>query len=241
MERRVITKNLTVRATIATVSAVAMAVLVMSASAASLGGIDVADLFAWSAPVTVPIPNALASDDFACSGSLHGQTDSIGNTWTDHGGDWRCLGSGEVRSQQRVTLGHATVDVGTSDQLTVSSVLTSISTQSGRSGPGLSFLSDGISHIYAIYERDLGRVTLGKREIALDTVIATATITDRATAEIRVEIDQPQIRVLVDGVTVISHAMTAVETLIFGPNTRFGLEADNDNQSRFDSFAIEAS
>jgi hypothetical protein len=146
-----------------------------------------------------------------------------------------------VRSQQRVTLGHATVDVGTSDQLTVSSVLTSISTQSGRSGPGLSFLSDGISHIYAIYERDLGRVTLGKREIALDTVIATATISDRATAEIRVEIDQPQIRVLVDGVTVISHTMTAVESLIFGPNTRFGLEADNDNQSRFDSFAIEAS
>lgn len=225
---------------IATGFAAALSALVVSASAASLGGFDVSDLFTWSAPVSISIPNAIALDDFTCSGALDGKADALGNSWTDHGGDWQCLGSGEVRARQRVSLGHATVDLGVSDDIFLITVVSSISTQPDRSGPGLSFLSDGVSHLYAIYERDQGRVTLGKREIALDTVISTVTIADRATAEIRVEIDQPEIRVLVDGVVVISHTMTAPETLLFGSNTRFGLEADNDNQSRFDLFRVES-
>ncbi|MGH8946363.1 MAG: hypothetical protein ACRDVL_09445 [Acidimicrobiia bacterium] len=233
------------RPTSRTISATAIAVVIgalaMTASATSLGGIDVADLFAWSAAVTVPIPDDIAADDFTCSGNLHGQPDDLGNVWADHGGDWQCLGSGEVRARQRLTLGHATVDLGVSDQVKVSAVLTSISTQPNRSGPGVSFLSDGISHMYAIYQRDQGRLILGKREIAIDTAMAAVTIADRATSEIRVEVDQPEIRVLVDGVNVISHTMTATEMILFGSNTRFGLEADNDNQSRFDWFRAESS
>lgn len=222
-------------------SLAALSALVINASAASLGGVTVADLFAWSAPVTIAVPSAIALDEFVCSGNLQGQTDSLGNTWTDHGGDWQCLGSGEVRARQRVPLGHATVDLGVSDQVTLSSFISSISTQAGRSGPGVSFLSDGLSHLYVTYRRDQGLITFGKREVALDTVIATAAVPDRATVEIRVEIAQPQIRVLVDGVTVITHTMTMTETLIFGSNSRFGLEADNDNQSRFDRFRAERS
>jgi len=229
------------RALAATAAAVAMSAVVMTASAASLGGIDVGGLFAWSAPVSVSTPSAIALDDFTCSGSLHGRTDSLGNVWSDHGGDWQCLGSGEVRARQRVPLGHATVDLGISNHVVVSAVLTSISNQADRSGGGVAFLSNGISHLYAIYERDRGVITLGKREIALNTVIVTAAVSDRATADIRVEVDQPEIRVLVDGVTVITHTMTAAETLLFGSNTRFGLEADDDNQSRFDLFRVEGS
>ena len=228
------------RALSATAIAVVTGALIMTASAASLGGIDVANLFTWSAPVTVPIPSAVAADDFTCSGGLHGRGDSLGKVWTDHGGDWQCLGSGEVRARQRVALGQATVNLGLSNQVMASAFVTSISPQAGRSGAGLSFLSDGVSHMYAIYQRDQGRIVLGKREIALDTVIATATISDRAATQIRVEVAQPAIRVLVDGVPVISHTMTAAETLLFGSKTRFGLEADNDNQSRFDWFRAEA-
>jgi len=218
-----------------------MSALVMTASAASLGGIDVGGLFAWSAPVSVSTPSAIALDDFTCSGSLHGRTDSLGNVWSDHGGDWQCLGSGEVRARQRLPLSHATVDLGVSDQVTISVFLSSISTQAGRSGPGIAFLSDGISHLFAIYERDTGLITLGKREIALDTVIVATAVSDRATADIRVVVAQPEIRVVVNGLTVITHTMTAAETLLFGANTRFGLEADDDNQSRFDLFSVEGS
>lgn len=217
-----------------------MAVVLVTASAASLGGIDVADLFSWSGPVSVSVPSPIGADDFACNGDLHGQSDDLGHVWSDHGGSWQCVGGGLVRARDRVPLGHATVDFGVSDHVYVTAAINSISTQNDRSGLGVSVLSDGGSHLYVIYERDQGRVTLGKREVALVTVLGTAPVSDRDAAVLRVEIDQPQIRVLIDGVSVITYTMSPVETTLFGGNTRFGLDADNDNQSRFDWFRAES-
>lgn len=229
------------KALMAVVAMVASAALAVTASAASLGGIGVADLFAWSSPVTISIPTPIAADEFSCAGNLDGQPDDMGNIWSDHGGDWQCLGSGVVRARQRVDHGHATVDSLTSDAVSISAGMSDISTQSGRSGGGIAFLSDGLSHMYVVYQRDQGRVVMGKREIAVDTVVATSPISDAGTVEITVEIDQPTVRVLVNGAPVLTHALTLSETVMFGSNTRFGLAADNDNSTRFDWFRGESS
>lgn len=225
----------------AVVAMVALGALAVTASAASLGGIDVADLFAWSSPVTVATPSPVALDQFSCAGELDGQPDDVGNIWSDHGGDWQCLGSGVVRARQRVDHGHATIDLATSDAVSISAGLADISAQGGRSGGGIAFLSDGLSHMHVVYQRDQGQIVMGKREIAVDTVITTAPISDLGAAEITVEIDQPTVRVLVNGAPVLTHTLTITETVMFGSNTRFGLASDNDNGTRFDWFLVESS
>lgn len=219
--------------------AVASAALVASASAASLGGITVADLFGWSAPVTVPVPGVVGFDHFTCSGDLAGKTDDYGNVWTDHDGAWRCIGSTEVDARQPRTLAHATVDLGVSDGVYLTAHISNVNAEPNRSGPGVAFLSNGVFQMFVIYQRDLGQITLGKFDGSRATLASTP-ISDRASAEIRVEIEQPEITVMVDGVVQLTYTMSALETTTFGGNIRFGMEADNDNQSRFDWFQAEA-
>ena len=216
-----------------------VAVAPLVAAAASLGGIYYADLFAWSSLTTVPIPTPVAEDDFDCRGALDGQTDSLGNVWTDHGGNWRCIGGSEVRAGRRVSPAHATVDVGGSDGVYVTVNLTRIVNRRNSGGPGVSLLSNGASHFFVIYERSAGQITLGKWDGSGRSVLATASISDRATAQIRVEVTLPQITVIVDGVTVLTYTMSSGEVSAFGSNTRFGLETDRDNWSRFDYFLVE--
>lgn len=227
------------KAVIATGLAASLSALVISASAASLGGITTADLFGWGAPVIVPVPVVVGFDHFACTGNLAGQTDDYGNVWVEDNGAWRCVGSSEVDSRQPRPLAHATVDLGVSDQVYLTAYISAVNTQANKTGPGVALFSNGAFHMFVVYQRDLGLITLGKFDGTRSTLTSTA-IPDRATAVIRVEIEQPDIRVQVDGVTVINHTMSATETLFFGSNTRFGLEADNDNQSRFDWFQAEA-
>lgn len=228
------------KAVVATVLGAFSAALVISASAASLGGITVADLFGWAAPVTVPVPVVVGFDHFTCAGNLNGKSDDYGNVWTDHAGGWRCVGSTEVETRQPITLAHATVDLGVSDDVYLTAHISSVNTQPNRSGPGVAFLSNGLSQMFVIYERDLGQITLGKFE-GTRTTLASTPISDRATAEIRLEIAQPDITVIVDGIVQLTYTMNGPETATFGGNTRFGLEADNDNQSRFDWFRVETS
>jgi hypothetical protein len=210
-----------------------------AASAASLGGIMAPDLFAWSSQVSVPLPTPVAEDDFFCRGPLDGKTDLLGNVWTDHGGRWRCANGTEARATRRVRFGHATVDVGVSDDVNITTYLSVVSNRRNRSGPGLSFLSDGIFHMFVIYERDQGRITLGKRDGAGRVDLVMVLIADRSTAEVRVQVRLPDLTVIVDGVTVISYTLTPGEVATFGSNTRFGLEADRDRRSRFDWFLVE--
>lgn len=223
----------------AVVAMVALGALAVTASAASLGGISVADLFAWSSPVTVATPSPVALDQFACTGNLDGKTDDYGNVWTEHAGNWLCVGSTEVKTRQPVTLAYATVDIGVSDDVYLTALVSKVSTQPNRSGPGVVFLSDGLVHMFVIYERDLGQITLGKFD-GIRTTLASTPISDRPAANIRVEIGQPDITVTVDGAVTLTYTMNALETAIFGGNTRFGMELDNDNQSRFDWFLAEA-
>lgn len=220
---------------------------VISAAATDLGGITVGQLTAYSAEVFIEPPPPpviiLAGDDFAgCTNTLDGWTDSVGNAWTDHGGRWQCLGNDVVRSQQRLPLAHASLDIARSDDIVISTVFSDISNQNGRSGGGLSLFTDGFFHMYAIYERDADRVTLGKSSPWANTALLSAPVADRDEGEMSVVIDRPTLTVLFDGVVVLTYdlnQLTQAEQDYFLSRTRFGLESDNDNQTRFESFRIE--
>lgn len=227
------------RALLAGGGVVAFVALLISASAASLGGISLTDLFAWSAPVTVPVPVVVGFDHFTCAGDLDGKSDDYGNAWADHGGGWRCVGSAEVDARQPQTLAHATVDLGVSENVYLTARISDANAQPNRSGPGVSFLSNGVFHMFVIYQRDQGLITLGKFD-GTRSILASTPISDRASTEIRVEIEQPTITVMVDGAGVLTYTMTTIETAAFGGNTRFGMELDDDNKSRFDWFQAEA-
>jgi len=210
------------------------------ATAASLGGIVSADLYAWSDAASVPVPTPIAEDDFDCRGFLDGRKDLYGNVWVDHRGRWRCAGGETARATRRVRFGQVTVDVGVSDRLNITTYVSSVSRRRNRSGPGISFLSDGRAHMYVIYERDRGRITLASRDRRGLRSLVTVPISDRDALEMRVELRLPDIAVLVDGAAVINYTLSAAELASFGSNTRFGLEADRDRWSRFDWFRVEA-
>jgi hypothetical protein len=55
-------------------------------------------------------------------------------------------------------------------------------------------------------------------------------------------IDQPTLTVVIDGAVVMTYDLfdlTSDEQGYFLARTRFGLESDLDNQSRFDNFRVE--
>ncbi len=210
------------------------------AAAASLGGITTPSLSVWSSVASIPLPVPVAQDDFSCTGAIDGRTDLLGNTWTDHGGRWRCANGTEARATRRVRFGQATVDVGASDNLALTTSIRSISNRRNRSGPGLAFLSDGLFHMFVIYERDQGRVTLAKRDGGGRVDLAVVPVADRAGLEMRVELRLPELTILVDGTQVVSYTLTPAELSTYGSNTRFGLESDRDRSSRFDWFLVEA-
>lgn len=212
------------------------------AAAASLGPIDLSDVSVLSKEVSVDSPIAITGDTFeGCHNRLEGWTDSLGNEWTDHWGVWQCLGGGLVRSRLRIPLAHATLDLGRSDGIIITTAFERVSTQSNRSGPGISLFSDGFFHMYVIYERDADRVTLGKWSPWSNEVLATAPMSGEV-AEMSVIVDQPALVVLIDGSQVLTYdlgQLTPGEQGYLLQQTRFGLEADRDNWSRFSSFRVE--
>ena len=246
MATQVKNRKRSARFVVATVIVAGLVALTVAASAASLGEINHASLFTASDADTAALPLAFDHFDF-CSGALDGDIEVVGNAWTGHSGNWRCRSnSSHARQQdQRVTVSSATVDVGQSDQLIVSTYLSRASRTAAGAGSGVSLLSDngapGNSHMYVVYLRGADQVILGKVDSSGDTEIASISLLPRSdTMDLVVEIIQPDITIKVDGITLTTYTMTAGEMATFGSNTRFGIEADLDRRTRFEWFQIEA-
>jgi len=213
----------------------------MAASAADLGGISTGRLAAWSVDVDIDIPDPpgpIVSTDFSgCSNFIDGWTDESGATWVSHSGNWQCLGSGVVRSQQRAALANLSVEIAQASGIRITTDISDISHQNNRSGPGISVLGDGAgSFLYAIYERDAARLTLG---VAGEPPFAAVTsVADTEAATMSVEILGDQLYVTF-GSNAIGPFDLSVEAPELIGNKWFGLVSDNDNQSRFDDFTIE--
>lgn len=246
MATKVKNRKRSARFVVASVIAAGLIVLTGAASAASLGGINHASLFTTSDADTFALPLAFDHFDF-CGGALDGDIDVVGNAWTGHSGNWRCQSnySRAIQTDQKVTVSSATVDVGQSDLLIVSTHLSRASRTAAGSGSGVSLLSDsgapGNLHMYVVYQRGADQVTIGKVDSSGDTEIASISLLPRRdTMDLVVEVIQPDITIKVDGITLTTYTMTAGEMATFGSNTRFGMEADLDRRTRFEWFQIEA-
>ncbi|MCZ6740420.1 MAG: hypothetical protein O7C01_11730 [Actinobacteria bacterium] len=231
-----------VRLAATVVVAVSLTVSAVVASAATLGGINPADLFGWSANDTVPLP--LAFDHFdGCLGDLNGDVDVVGNTWLAPSTNWDCqpANSRADNVAQNTTADSATVDVGQSDQVVVSTFMEQTSSTKAGAGSGVSLFHDGSSfHMYVVYQRGADQITLGKVDGSGDTeIISWSWLPRSETIEFLIEIDQPDITIYADSVLVATYTMTAGELTTFGSNTRFGMESDSDKRSRWSWFQVE--
>ena len=213
------------------------------ASAATLGGINSTDLFAWSANDTVPLPLAFDHFDDCTPGNLNNDVDVVGNTWLAPSTDWRCqpLNSRARNRIETTTADSATVDVGQSDQVVVSMFMERTSRLASGAGSGVSLFHDGASfHMYVVYQRGSDQITIGKVDGSGDTEITSWSWLPRSnTIELLVEIDQPDITIYADATLVATYTMTAGELTTFGSNTRFGMESDFDLRSLWSWFQIE--
>lgn len=218
-----------------------LAAAVLSASAASLGGINTASLFAQSGPASIVPP--IASDTFeGCHSHLDGWVDSVGNVWTSHEGNWTCVGSSVARNQQRVSVAHATVDTGLTDNISISTDIVRISSQKNKSGPGLALLDDGTNFIAVLFKREEGRLVLGvSRPSGFNLLAEVDPISDFDNVVLTAEIQQPLLTIKLDGTAVLTYDLNGLapadQTLL--TNTRHGLASDNDNWSHFGSFAVQ--
>lgn len=231
------------RYTTALVVALTSCAFALAASASSLGGITAGSLFAQELPVSIEPPDPpgpIVSTDFSgCSNFIDGWTDESGNTWTSHSGRWQCLGNDVVRSQQRVSFANLTVGIAQTSGIRVSTNIFDISHQRNRSGPGISLLGNSSGDfLYIIYERDSQRLLIGVT--GEEPFAPVAPIGDFDTGNISAEISTDlQLTVFFDSLTVGPFDLSTVAPGLVG-NNRFGLVANNDNFSRFDTFTIEA-
>lgn len=227
----------------ATVMAVSLIASALAASAASLGGINEAELFVWSANVS--ISTASVFDEFdSCSGDLHGATDSSGNAWHAPSGAWLCHPAHSHASNDSVaSIDSATIDAGSSDGLIVSTFLSRTS-QNGRDrASGLALFLDPATgfHMYVVYQRSTGEVIVGKVDASGNTQLAQwSYATNLNYVQLEVVITQPILEVAVDGTPLGTYDMTQ-EQAGLGANTHFGLESHGDRRSWWDWFKVEAS
>ena len=233
------TRPLFRHATVVTV-VVCFFVLGVVASAASLGGVNTSSVFSQQMDVQIDIPDPpgpLVSTNFSgCSNALDGWTDESGATWTSHSGNWQCLGNDVVRAQQRVDLGHATVNIDPINSgIRITTNFYDISSQNNRSGPGIALFGDGNGGlVYAIYERDNDQIIIGHRYSGGQSFSQFPFAGDLESGTMSVTVTGANLSLALDGQTIGSYVVPSY----FLDKYRFGLVSDNDNQSRFDSFTI---
>jgi len=223
--------------------AVGLIASAVAASAATLGGIGKADLFASSGTDSVELP--LVFDHFdGCAGNLHNDVDVLGNTWVAPSTDWRCqVANSRARNRNLTTAADtATIDVGSADHVVVSTLIERTSRTASGAGSGFALFHDAVSfHMYVVYQRGADQITIGKVDGSGDTEITSWSWLPRSDAvEFLIEIDQPTITIYADGALVGTHTMTAGELATFGSNTGFGIESDLDRRSRWSWFLVEA-
>lgn len=222
----------------------AVIALAVPAAAATLGGLRVDSIAAWSVPASVDVPSPyLVYDDFESyppGTDLDGQAVD-GFTWTADPGIWIVGDDGTVSTPRKQRFSAATVDVGRSDHLRIQASIENVSRIPNQSGPGLSFLAEGDQMLWVEYRRRAGRVVLSSYDPPpnVDTELASVAIGDRAALTLTVEIDQPVVTVKVDGATVLTYQLTSSQLAAYGDNTAHGMFSERDKTSVFTEFFIQ--
>lgn len=218
-----------------------LAVSTYAASAASLD-VESADLYATSKLLVVDLPLAYDHFDDCAGKELNLDPGLFGNIWWAQSNIWACEGnrSRVTTNDQNALHDSATVHVGQSDLITISTYLARTSRTANGAGSGLSLFHDGNTHhMYIVYQRGADQITLGKVDGSGDADIVSFDYLPRTdTMELVATIAKPDITVSANGTVLGTYTMTTGELSTFGPNARFGLESDGDRRSRWDWFEV---
>jgi hypothetical protein len=215
--------------------ATAVAAGLVPAGAASLGGLAVASVSVASMPVALDPPAPLANSEFDGVASLDGWIDGGGKLWAVATGRFRGQ-RGAVRSQDKTAWAMASVDLAVSTGITVSSLLSGVNDAPASSGVGLALLVDGAEFVSVAYDRDRQVIEVGTVIGGSSVVIGSTEAPDLASLVIAATIAEGQISVAIDGVELL---MVDVPSG-FESHTAHGIVADNDNQTTFEWWRVEA-
>jgi hypothetical protein len=100
---------------------------------------------------------------------------------------------------------------------------------------GLVFLAQGPSYLYAVYNTQTDRAEIHASASGL--LASSASLGGPGSLAFSVHVAQPTITVLVAGVPVVSHTMSAVEVATYGSHNRAGLIADS-RWAKFEYFTV---
>jgi hypothetical protein len=106
---------------------------------------------------------------------------------------------------------------------------------------GLTFDDDGTNGMYVVYtDVNGGSLFLYKAAGAITQIASVTGVGVVATADLRVETFDPTVKVYLNGTLWLAYTLTAAERTTFkaAANTRFGLIADADANTRFDDFRV---
>jgi hypothetical protein len=211
------------------------------ASAATLGGIRAAQLSSYSIATAPTVPVACVDDPFTAPNNtnLHGRVPPVGSgSWVVHSGPWRII-TNQANSNSNATARRATIaSCSANHALTVPLVFP---TGVRRAGVAVRTNNAGSLGFYVeIRNNTGGQVVIGRFIGNTATaVMRVSGIGTPASQTLRVEVQGATIRAYVNGTLRATYTMGFLEQLLFGGGRRVGLWANQDQQTRFESFLVE--
>jgi hypothetical protein len=178
-------------------------------------------------------PDLVVDDNFTGRENLNNRvppTVPAGEAWRVNDGRFR-VRNGVAESRNNPP-SRATVGTGLSDEFTVHTQIVQLGTADR---VGLAFLAQGPSYLYAVYNRITDRAEIHASSSGI--LASSGTLGGPGTLAFSVQVAQPTITVMVGGVPVVSHTMSAAEVASYGSNMRAGLIADS-NRAMFEYFTV---
>jgi hypothetical protein len=178
-------------------------------------------------------PDLAVDDNFNGSEGLNDRAPATappGAAWRVHTGRFRVIDG--VLESRRIPPSRASIRTGLSDDFTV---YTQIVDLGSANRVGLVFLALGPSYFYAVYNTQTDSAEIHTSTSGL--LASSASLGDPGSLAFSVQVAQPSITVLVDGVPVVSHTMSAVEVATYGSQNRAGLTADS-RWAKFEYFTV---
>lgn len=224
------------------IGAAAVAVAVLSttaiASASTLGGVTVTDVFAQSTPAAATVPRMRVADSFTSgtfeSGRVPQDRSYLSRTWTVTAGSWSISAAGTAKPQVS-SVSIAVYDVGTAN--IVSSVTLA---RQATTSAGIIVRSDssGTTYLFAEFRNTAGgSVTLQAINAGVSTTLASASnIGSLSVVPIAVEAWGNSIIVRYNSLSVLDHTLVGSDASTFGALTSTGLRVSNGANESFDNF-----
>ena len=224
------------------IGAAAVAVAVLSttaiASASTLGGVTVTDVFAQSTPAAATVPRMRVADSFTsgtfASGRVPQDRSYLSRTWTVTAGSWSITAAGTAQPQTG-GIGIAVYDVGTANI-----VSSAILTPQNASRAGLIVRSNAAATNYLLAEfRNVagGSVLLRAIVAGVSTTLASASnIGSLSVVPIAVEAWGNSIIVRYNSLSVLDHTLVGSDASTFANLTSTGLWFSSGTSAGFDNF-----